>query len=43
MRLVTFLASGRQRIGALAEGDAQIVDFLAARETPVLLSTACRR
>ncbi len=30
MRLVTFVASGQQRIGALADGNARIVDFLAA-------------
>ncbi len=32
MRLVTFVAFGQQRIGALADGDARIVDFLATRE-----------
>jgi len=31
MRLVTFVATGQQRIGALTDGDARIVDFLAAR------------
>jgi 2-keto-4-pentenoate hydratase/2-oxohepta-3-ene-1,7-dioic acid hydratase in catechol pathway len=31
MRLVTFVASGLERIGALANGDRRIVDFLAAR------------
>jgi len=31
MRLVTFLASGRERIGALVDGDRRIVDFLASR------------
>jgi 2-keto-4-pentenoate hydratase/2-oxohepta-3-ene-1,7-dioic acid hydratase in catechol pathway len=31
MRLVTFIASGNERIGALIEGDRRIVDFLAAR------------
>jgi 2-keto-4-pentenoate hydratase/2-oxohepta-3-ene-1,7-dioic acid hydratase in catechol pathway len=31
MRLVTFDASGTPRIGALADGDRRIVDFLAAR------------
>ena len=38
MRLVTFVASGQQRIGALVDGDRRIVDFLAARTTPVPLS-----
>ncbi|HUZ31291.1 MAG TPA: fumarylacetoacetate hydrolase family protein [Xanthobacteraceae bacterium] len=32
MRLVTFVSSGQQRIGALTDGDARIVDFLAARD-----------
>jgi 2-keto-4-pentenoate hydratase/2-oxohepta-3-ene-1,7-dioic acid hydratase in catechol pathway len=31
MRLVTFAASGAQRIGALLDGDRKIVDFVAAR------------
>jgi 2-keto-4-pentenoate hydratase/2-oxohepta-3-ene-1,7-dioic acid hydratase in catechol pathway len=31
MRLVTFVTSGKERIGALADGDRRIVDFLAAR------------
>jgi len=31
MRLVTFAASGTQRVGAFIEGDRRIVDFLAAR------------
>jgi 2-keto-4-pentenoate hydratase/2-oxohepta-3-ene-1,7-dioic acid hydratase in catechol pathway len=31
MRLVTFNASGNERIGALIEGDRRIVDFVAAR------------
>ena len=31
MRLVTFVASGLERIGALANGDRRIVDFRAAR------------
>jgi 2-keto-4-pentenoate hydratase/2-oxohepta-3-ene-1,7-dioic acid hydratase in catechol pathway len=31
MRLVTFDASGVQRVGALTDGDRRIVDFLAAR------------
>ena len=30
MRLVTFLASGVERIGALVDGDRRIVDFAAA-------------
>ena len=30
MRLVTFAASGAQRIGALVDGDRRIVDFAAA-------------
>jgi 2-keto-4-pentenoate hydratase/2-oxohepta-3-ene-1,7-dioic acid hydratase in catechol pathway len=32
MRLVTFAASGRQRIGALVDEDRRIVDFLGARD-----------
>jgi 2-keto-4-pentenoate hydratase/2-oxohepta-3-ene-1,7-dioic acid hydratase in catechol pathway len=31
MRLVTFVASGNERIGALIDGDRRIVDFAAAR------------
>jgi hypothetical protein len=31
MRLVTFAVAGAKRIGALADGDRRIVDFLAAR------------
>jgi 2-keto-4-pentenoate hydratase/2-oxohepta-3-ene-1,7-dioic acid hydratase in catechol pathway len=31
MRLVTFAASGAQRLGALVDGDRRIVDFIAAR------------
>ena len=31
MRLVTFSASGAQRLGALVDGDGRIVDFIAAR------------
>ncbi|HEY1747610.1 MAG TPA: fumarylacetoacetate hydrolase family protein [Xanthobacteraceae bacterium] len=32
MRLVTFAASGRQRLGALIDNDRRIVDFLAAQD-----------
>ena len=32
MRLVTFAASGRERLGALTENDRKIVDFIAAHE-----------
>ena len=32
MRLVTFAASGRERIGALIDNDRRIVDFLAAHD-----------
>jgi hypothetical protein len=32
MRLVTFAASGRQRLGALIDNDRRIVDFLAAHD-----------
>src|ERR1700678_3481959 len=32
MRLVTFAASGRERLGALIENDRKIVDFIAAHE-----------
>ena len=31
MRLVTFIASGKERVGALVDGDRRIVDFVAAR------------
>ena len=31
MRLVTFVASGNERVGALIDGDRRIVDFAAAR------------
>src|ERR1700683_3422497 len=32
MRLVTFAASGRERIGALIDNDRKIVDFMAAQD-----------
>jgi 2-keto-4-pentenoate hydratase/2-oxohepta-3-ene-1,7-dioic acid hydratase in catechol pathway len=40
MRLVTFAASGAERIGALVDGDSRIVDFAAAQngENPVFTS-----
>jgi 2-keto-4-pentenoate hydratase/2-oxohepta-3-ene-1,7-dioic acid hydratase in catechol pathway len=31
MRLITFVASGAERVGALVDGDRRIVDFIAAR------------
>ena len=34
MRLVTFAASGGQRIGALVDNDRRIVDFVAAQDNP---------
>ena len=36
MRLVTFAASGRQRVGALIDNDRRIVDFLAAHDNAEL-------
>ena len=43
MRLVTFAASGAQRIGALVDGDRRIVDFAAADPAlPAPLSPACK-
>jgi 2-keto-4-pentenoate hydratase/2-oxohepta-3-ene-1,7-dioic acid hydratase in catechol pathway len=36
MRLVTFAASGRQRVGALIDNDRRIVDFLAAQDNAEL-------
>ena len=44
MRLVTFAASGAQRVGALVDNDRRIVDFAAAeRAGRILLFAACRR